>query len=290
MQLQADLMDVSLHAPLNDNVKSLLTAVVTFSRHAWALPLKNKSAVEVAGALRRTFLDSGYRLLQTDKGTEFRNARVNEFLRDAGTRWFSSENETIKASLVERFNRTLRRKIHSYLTFKRGTGRYLDVLPDLVRAYNDTPHSAIGMTPNEVNSDNAYDVYLRLYEHPMQSSERALVRQAPRLKAGDHVRITNYRGAFARGYTEQWSREIFVVTEARDWEQPVVYTIKDLADEPIEGTFYEAELQRVAPPTEYLVERVVRTRGRGGYRQHLVKWLGYPESMNSWVDDADFDV
>jgi hypothetical protein len=276
-------MDVSSHAERNDRVKFLLTAVDAFSRVGWAVPLRDKSGREVSDALRQTFAGAGYKKLQTDKGTEFRNARVREFLREEGTRWFSSENEVIKASLVERFNRTLRRKIHAYLTRTR-EGRYIDQLSAMVETYNRTPHSALkGLAPVEVDSTNAADLFVSMYE-PSSS----LARKRPRLAPGDHVRTTKHRGAFERGYTEQWTREIFVVDEVRSRESPVVYTLKDLAGEAIDGTYYEQELQRVRAPETFVIERVLRSRGTGARRERLVKWLGYPAKFNSWVRDSDF--
>jgi hypothetical protein len=283
VQLQADLMDVSSHAERNDGVKFLLTVVDCFSRLAWAVPLRDKSGREVSDALRRTFAGAGYKKLQTDKGTEFRNARVKEFLREEGMRWFSSENEVIKASLVERFNRTLRRKIHAYLTRFRDA-RYVDRLSAMIDAYNQTPHSALnGLAPVDVDSTNAADLFVSMYE-PSSS----LARKKPKLASGDHVRTTKHRGAFERGYTEQWTREIFVIDEVRSRESPIVYTLKDLNGDPIEGTYYERELQRVRAPETFVIETVLRTRGRGARRERLVKWLGYPEKFNSWVPDSDF--
>ena len=72
-----------------------------------------------------------------------------------------------------------------------------------------------------------------------------------------------------------------------DWEQPVVSGLTDLAGEKILGTFYEAELQKVKAPETYKIEKVLRTRGKGSRKQYLVKWMGYPESFNSWVNQED---
>jgi hypothetical protein len=248
------------------------------------LPLLNKSGASVARALRENLADSGYRKLQTDKGREFRNTRVEEFLKEENIRWFSSENETIKAALVERFNRTLRRRIHAYLTRVRH-GRYIDRLADMVEAYNRTVHGATGVAPNDVSSENAADIFVRLYE---PGGEDAYVSRKINLSVGDHVRTTKYRGAFERGYTEQWTREIFIITSVRSWERPVVYTLEDLAGESVTGTYYGAELQRVKKPDSFVVEKVLRSRGRGARAERLVKWLGYPDSFNSWVLASDF--
>ena len=124
VQVQADLMDVSSHAEHNDGIRFLLTIVDAFSRFAWAVPLRNKGGKEVARGLRETLAGLNYETLQTDKGTEFRNDHVRTFLQEEGMRWFSSQDDAIKASLVERFNKTLRGKIHAFLTRTRKRKRH----------------------------------------------------------------------------------------------------------------------------------------------------------------------
>ena len=70
---------------------------------------------------------------------------------------------------------------------------------------------------------------------------------------------------------------------------PTVYEIADLAQETVRGTFYRQELQLVKEPTEYKVEKVLRSRRKAdGSKQYFVRWLGYPESFNSWIDEKDF--
>ena len=67
--------------------------------------------------------------------------------------------------------------------------------------------------------------------------------------------------------------------------QPVYY-LRDLNGEHISGSFYELELQRVQEPTEYCVEKVLRTRTtRDGVKEYLVKLKGWDNSFNSWVKD-----
>ena len=285
-QLQADLMDVRSHARENDGVTFLLTAVDVFSRRAFVYPLKSKSAESVSRALRDMLEDESYRTIQTDKGKEFVNANVRRLLAERNMKWFSSENETIKSALVERFNRTLRGKIHRYLTWKRGE-RYIEALPSMVRSYNTSYHSSIGMAPRDVTYANQERVWHNLHGDGRLNADRARTK-TPRFRDGQHVRISKARGAFERGYTPNWSVEIFVIDETLDSERPVVYRIKDLAGESVDGTFYEAELQRVKLPETFSVEEVLKWRGRGASREGFVKWLGYPASFNSWVREGDF--
>ena len=280
VQLQADLLDVASNASRNDDVKYLLTIVDAFSKKAWAVPLLSKKGPEVANALRAAVGNLGYSRLQTDKGREFLNVDMRSTLRDLNMTGFTTENAEIKAAIVERFNRVLKKKIYTLLTFRRD-GRYIDDLQDLVFAYNQQPGRVSGVAPADVKPSNTEEVYNRMFE------DGAKPPGAARLALGDNVRMSINRGTFARGYTANWSREIFIVTRVRSWVRPIVYELKDLADEPVKGTFYDQELQKVDAPTEFLIEKVLRTRGRRPNRELFVKWEAYPESFNSWIKEAD---
>ena len=128
--------------------------------------------------------DNSFRSAQTDKGKEFLNREVNSVFKKNGVTHFSSEDNSIKASVVERFNRTLRGKIHRHITSTRG-GHFLDDLKDMVRSYNATPHATIGMAPRNVDFSNQEDVWNRMYE----SNRLGMSKRKPKLKAGDHVRM-----------------------------------------------------------------------------------------------------
>ena len=79
-------------------------------------------------------------------------------------KFYTSENEDLKAAVVERFKRTVKMKMYRYFTYQ-NTGRYVDVLDDLLHSYNNTYHRSIGMTPVEVSADNEAIVRDRL--HPI---------------------------------------------------------------------------------------------------------------------------
>ena len=106
VQVQANLMDVRSHAKNNDGVTYLLNIVDLFSKNARSLPIKNKSAQSVTEALRKSGATKRLGYFQTDKGKEFFNTSVKDYFKYEKVKLFSSENETIKASIVERFNRT----------------------------------------------------------------------------------------------------------------------------------------------------------------------------------------
>ena len=105
---------------------------------------------------------------------------------------------------------------------------YYDVLDDIVNEYNNTKHNTIKMKPRDV--ENNRRVYID--EHNEKDS---------RFKVGDRVRISKFKNIFAKGYTPNWSKEIFIVNKIND-TVPYTYNIKDLNDEEIVGSFYDREL------------------------------------------------
>ena len=103
----------------------------------------------------------------------------------------------------------------------------------------------------------------------------------PKFKVGDHVRISKYKNIFAKGYTPNWSEEIFVIKKTKN-TVPWTNVINDLNGEVITGIFYEKELQKINQQ-EFRVEKVIKKKGDKLY----VKWKGYDNSFNSWTDKKD---
>ena len=243
-QWQADLVDVSRLKKTNDGPAFLLTVVDVFSKRAWCVPLKNKSAVSLVAAFAPLLGDKAPITLQTDKGTQFLNRALQKLLKEYGVHHFATHNEETKASIVERFNRTLKTRMWRYFTKKQSV-RYVDVLQDFVRSYNNTFHRTIGMAPSEVNATNQEYVWQRLYGHESVG--------IPKYRVGDCVRISKAKRQFKKGYMANW-------------------------------TFYEPELQKVVVSTDktYRIEEILRWRNKR--REAFVKWFGWPASFNSWVD------
>lgn len=280
---QADLLDVSKHTKENNNVKYLLTVIDVFSKYAFVRPLTSKAGEGVARALSFIHNEKPFRQLQTDKGTEFYNSYVKSFLEKHNIKHYSTENNTIKASIVERFNRTLREKIHRYLTYA-DTETFIDKLDDFVEAYNKTEHRSTGFAPSKVSAKNTADVYFNLYEKNDKALWAKNVSRAVMLDTGDIVRVSSVRNIFEKGSGPKWSIEVFKIIGKNLNKHPNVYYLEDLQGEKINGSFYAAELQKVKMPTVFRVEKVLKRRKRLGRNQQYVKWLGYPAKFNEWID------
>jgi len=173
----------------------------------------------------------------TDKGKEFIGKPFQDYLNKKLIIFFTSNSPDVKASVVERYNRTLKTRLYKFFTEKR-TFRYLNVLPKIVNSINDSFHRMIGCTPNEVTKKNENEIRKRLYgETPLKKLRSVIFK----FNVGDHVRITKEKKIFDKGYLPNFTEEIFVITE-RIPRYPVVYKVKDLNGENIEGIFYNSEL------------------------------------------------
>ena len=144
---------------------------------------------------------------------------------------------------------------------------YTDKLDDIINKCNNAYHNTIKMKPVDVKSNTYID-----------SSKEINEKDHPKFKIGDNVRISKYKNIFAKGYTPNWSEEVFVIKKIKNtalW----TYLIIDLDGEEIVGTFYENELQNTNQE-EFGIEKVIKRKGDKLY----VKWKGHNNSFNSWIE------
>ena len=268
----ADLADMQALSKENEGYKFLLLVIDTFSKYGWIVPLKNKKGETIVKALKEIFKESGRRpdKLWTDKGREFFNKDVRDLVY-----LYATENEE-KSSIAERWIRTMKEKMFKYFT-DNNTYNYIDALPELVEDYNNTVHSSTKLTPTDASKEeNELTVWRNLYPDRYKTS-----RLNPKFSVGDKVRITKKKEVFEKGYTTRWTEEIFTIKEIRE-TNPITYKLEDLQGEEIEGTFYEPELQKTEQQI-YRIEKIIKKeKGRS-----FVKWKGYPDKFNSWVDNKD---
>ena len=151
-----------------------------------------------------------------------------------------------KSVVAERFIKTLKNKIYKYMTSV-SKNVCIDKLDDIVNEYNNTYHTTIRMKPINVQ-DNTYIAF-----------GKEVNDKRPKLKVGDHVRISKYKNIFAKGYTRNWSEEIFVIKKVKN-TVPWTYVIDDLNGEEVTGTFYEKELQKTNQD-ELRIKKVIKRKG-----------------------------
>lgn len=278
-QFQADLCDMTALSKDNDQFKFLLTVIDVFSKKAYARPLKNKTASEVAKAFASILDESDIPVkIQTDAGKEFFNHVFEKLMKKHNIQHFATGSD-LKASIVERFNRTLKTKMWRFFTAK-NTRRYIDVIQDLLDSYNNSYHSSIKMKPSEVSPSKTSQVFENLYGTLPLSAKASVFK----FKEGDIVRISKYRGVFDKMYEQSFTDEYFFVNECIP-RIPPVYKLRDIKGEILNGTFYEAELQkvRITPGTLFRIEKILEKKIKNGQKMVLVRWQGWPRQFDSWL-------
>jgi len=280
---QIDLVDMRAVSNENDGFGWIITCIDTFSKKAWAFKIKNKTGLSVTRAMESLLAEKRPNKIQFDEGKEFLNRNFLGLLKRNGIKHYWTYSEA-KCSIVERFNRTLKTRMYRAFT-DRKSYRYVDILQNLVDGYNSSKHRSIGMAPNDVNLANQNIVRKMLFPRIRKRLQRNL------FKIGQSVRVTRKKGIFQKGYEQTFSYEVFEITEVKN-TYPVTYGISDYKGEPILGSFYKEELQVVDKSNNiYLVEKIVNRRTYRRKRQYLVKWAGYPDTANTWIDEADlFDL
>lgn len=234
---QADLLIMSNYSRQNGGFKYILNIIDCFSKYAWSVPLKKKSGKEVSVAFE-TILRGRRKpkLLHVDRGKEFVNATFKKLLKKYDIDMYHTFSE-IKASIVERFNRTLNQKLKILFEFNQNH-HWTSLLPAILKQYNEKDiHRTIGLPPVRVTRKNEREIYERLY------SLKDFKLLKPSFKTGDRVRITRKQYVFSNKYDRKWTTEIFLIRKIH-YTVPITYEIQALNGEEISGKFYDKELQK----------------------------------------------
>ena len=199
-----DLADMQLINKFNKGIRFLLGVIDIFSKHVWAIPLKNKKGITITNALKKNLNGSKRKSnkIWVDKGSEFYNTSMKSRLEKNDKEMYSTHNEG-KSVIAERFRRTLKNKVYRYMTSML-KNVFIDKLDDIVNKYNKTYHSTIKIKPVDVKSSTYID------------STKEINNRDPKFKIGDIVRISKYKNTFAKGYVPNWSEEVFVIKKVKN--------------------------------------------------------------------------
>jgi hypothetical protein len=274
-----DLVEMQEWSRQNDGYKYMLNVIDVFSRHAWSVKMKNKTATTTLDSFKSIVKQAGAtpKKIWVDQGKEFYNSEMKTYREKHDIDIYSTYAE-FKVSHVERFNRTLKNKMWRRFTAL-NTRRWVDMLPELMKEYNDVDiHSSIKTTPHKAYYNNAAKTQYGKDEKPTKTSTKYNIR--------DRVRISRDKGTFEKGYLPNWSREIFTITSIIHTTPPT-YKLTDDLHEILEGSFYNNEIQKTQIPDIQLVEKVIKTRNSGKKKESFVKWLGLGADHNSWVPEKD---
>ena len=259
---------MQLISKFNKGFRFVLYVIDFYGKYARVFPLKDEKGISIVNTFQKILDRSGCKpnKIWVDKGSKFYNNCFKKWLKD-NIEMYSIHNEG-KSVVAEKFIRTLKNKIYTFMKAK-SKNVYIDKLDDIVNEYNNTYHRTIKMKPVDVKDNTYIDIEKRVND------------KDPKFKIGGHVRISEYKNIFAKGYTANWSEEVFIIKKVKN-TVPWTYVINNLNGEEIIGTFYEKELQKTNQK-EFRIEKVLKKKGDKLY----VKWKSYDNSFNSWIDEKD---
>ena len=271
-----DLVDMTQYSKINKGYKYIFTNIDVFSKIAYAFPLKSKKIQDIKPCFEKIFKINKPKLIWSDKESSFLSKEMQQFFKDNNVKIYHT-NSHLKAVAIERFNRSLRELMMKEFVKNNNTVWY-NILPKLIKIYNNRYHSTIKMKPIQVNKNNEKYIKENIYTYDKTS-------KIPKFKVNDLVRISlKRRDLFDKPSGNiKWSEELFKIHSINK-SNVIAYKIKDLNDNIIDGIFYEKELQKTKNTSGvYIIEKIIQKNKN----KYLVKWRGYSDDFNSWIDKND---
>ena len=209
---QIDLLDYTKYSRTNKGYKWILICVDVFTRKAYAVPMKDKTAKLTEEAFKQIIKEDKPKVIFHDMGSEFKGTfhkfvDLNDII-DVQNE-FKNHNAL---GIIDRFSRTLKNMISKLMTSNEST-KWVDDLPRLIKIYNDTPNEAIeNLKPSKVdaNEENRIKIAnLNFDKQLFNKSVDDVTKQ--KIKPGDYVRIKIEKGTFTKGYEVSYSSNIYKV-------------------------------------------------------------------------------
>ena len=271
-----DLVDMQKYSRVNRSYKYIFTNIDIFSKYAWAFPIKSKKISDIKPCFEKIFKERKPKYIWSDKESSLFSKEMSKSFYNNNVKIYHTYSN-LKAVVIERFNRSLRELMMKEFV-KNNNTVYYNILPELIKKYNNRYHNTIKMKPIDVNKTNEKRIKNTVYNYDITNKK-------PKYKINDLVRISLKRRELFDKPTGniKWSEEIFKIYKVNK-SNVITYQLKDMNDEIIKGIFYEKELQLTKNTTgEYIIEKVLKTKGN----QMYVKWRGYSNNFNSWVNKYD---
>ena len=269
----SDLVDIVKYSKVNRGYKYIFTNIDIFSKYAWAFPIKSKKISDIKLCFEKIFKERKPKYIWSDQESSFFSKEMLKFFEDNNVKIYHTHSN-LKAVIIERFNRSLRELMMKSFVKNNNTVWY-NILPKLIKTYNNRFHNTIKMKPIDVNKTNEKHIKNTIYNYDITNKK-------PKFKINDLVRISLKRRELFDKATGniKWSEELFKIYKINK-SNVISYKIKDMNNKIIQGIFYEKELQKTRNTRdEYIIEKILKTNKNKVY----VKWRGYSNNFNSWID------
>ena len=224
------------YSKMNRGYKYIFTNIDVFSKYAYAFLLKTKKIQDIKPCFEKIFKKNKPKYIWSDKESSFFSKEMQKFFKDNNVKIYHT-NSHLKAACIERFNRSLRELMMKEFVKNNNTVWY-NVLPKLIKIYNNRYHSTIKMKPIQVNKNNEKYIKENIYTYNKTSKN-------PKFKINDLVKISlKRRNLFDKPSANiKWSEELFKIHSINK-SDVITYKIKDLNDEIIKGFFLRKRIAK----------------------------------------------
>ena len=290
----ADLMNLYQFGRYNKGYKYVLLVIDIFSRFVMVRGLKSKSHADVVPAMEEILQEKKCKILRTDAGGEFTSHQIKQLYVEYEVKHYLAYNDG-KASYSERAVKTIKNKLIRYM-MTNNTYKWIDVLQDVAYSYNNTVHSTLNRKPKDITEDNEDVVFQEQYNtislRDIKDAKKRSknIRKSLDISAGDYVRLSRVKKTFQKEYEPKWTGELFQVYKTSVRDGCIVFYVRDLMGEVVEGSFYRQQLQKALVREEdlYQYEKVLGRRTRNGKKYYHIHWAYYPAKFDEWVSEQQF--
>ena len=228
-----DLVEMTKYSRMNKGYKYIFTNIDIFSKYAYAFPIKSKTIKEIKPCFQKIFKERKPSYIWSDQESSFFSKEMQKFFEDHNIKIYYTFSN-LKGVFIERFNRSLRELMMKEFVKDNNTIWY-DILPKLVKFYNNRYNRSIKMKPIDVTKSNEKYIKNNFYTYDVTN-------KIPKFKVNDLVRISlKRRELFDKPSSNiKWSEELFKIHSIHK-SNVITYKIKDLNDDVIQGIFYKKE-------------------------------------------------
>ena len=222
------------YSRINKGYKYTFTNIDIFSKYAYAFAIKSKKMSDIKICFQKIFNERKPKYIWSDQESTFFSRKMLKFFEDNNVKMYHT-NSNLKAVVVERFDRSLRELMMKEF-IKNNNIIWYNILPNLIKKYNNRYQNAIKMKPVDVNESSEKYIRHTVYNYNITN-------EVPKFKINDLVRISLKRRELFDKPTGniKWSEELFKIYKINK-SNVITYELKDMNIENIEGIFYEKEL------------------------------------------------
>ena len=209
-EIQIDIADFTASGALNDGFRYLLVAVDIFTKKAHGVAIKDKQPAESVRAMKEILNVIGKpEVLYHDNEGSWNSG---DFIQLLNQNKIKQIIISTPPPFAERMVQTIKNMIHTRLGgLEIDQQEWVSLLPSVLKKYNNTEHSTIGMSPNQATQGNDnIEIWLNI------NNKANFNRKYAPLKKGSQVRTYVKPGSFKKGYESRWSKEVYKVIAITD--------------------------------------------------------------------------